>query len=404
MEVRETRRPAEGLRLEVHRREGELQTRGLQLRHVTILLCDTTERLRVDRADEVIATTAVGIDLSRDTALEEAEAEACTVGHRLLVGQVVVSEFTIRQSDFLRAGAPRDIGIDLLEGVGDGGVVRDKPDIGLQAHRGEGLQMTEEVLTITPPSQLHIPRREPADIARRTEAVAGVEAQQSVDGVAVVVGIAGAGEEAEVVIDLVADGVVVLPLLIEALDSVGEVVGVVAQVVEDTVVDIPVVLDVPLIELHTSSGEDVVLAEGLVIVEVELEAIHIVLYDAALTDTALGEYGVRKCVGVVGIGTQVLIVVAYVGRLHGTHATSQDGVLGVIEEGHRIGVLDVGDEGRTQLLEDIPRGSTLDTKITLSAGAAALTELVEDIVGDVVLRIALCGEQCAARRIGVLDC
>ena len=178
----------------------------------------------------------------------------------------------------------------------------------------------------------------------------------------------------------------------------------VAQVVEDTVVDIPVVLDVPLIELHTSSSEDVVLAEGLVIVEVELEAIHIVLYDAAFTNTALGEYGVRKCVGVVGVGTQVLIVVAYVGRLHSTHATGQDGVLGVIKEGHRIGVLDVGDEGSTQLLEDIPRGSPLDTEITLSAGAAALTELIEDIVGDVVLRIALRGEQCAARRIGVLDC
>ena len=264
--------------------------------------------------------------------------------------------------------------------------------------------MTEEVLTVDTPSQLHIPRGEPADIARGTEAVAGVEAQQSVDGVAVVVGIAGTGEEAEVVIDLVADGVVVLPLLIEALDSVGEVVGVVAQVVEDTVVDIPVILDVPLIELHTSSSEDVVLAEGLVIVEVELEAIDIVLYDAALTDTALGEHGVRKCVGVVGVGTQVLIVVAYVGRLHGAHATGQDGVLGVIEEGHRIGVLDVGDEGRTQLLEDIPSSSTLDAQITLSAGAAALTELVEDIVGDVVLRIALRGEQCAARRIGVLDC
>ena len=264
--------------------------------------------------------------------------------------------------------------------------------------------MTEEVLTVDTPSQLHIPRGEPADIARGTEAVAGVEAQQSVDGVAVVVGIAGASEEAEVVIDLIADGVVVLPLLIEALDSVGEVVGVVAQVVEDTVVDVPVILDVPLIELHTSSSEDVVLAEGLVIVEVELEAIHIVLYDAALTDTAFGEYGVRKCVGIVGVGTQVLIVVAYVGRLHGAHATGQDGVLGVIEEGHRIGVLNVGDEGSTQLLEDIPRGSTLDTQITLSAGAAALTELVEDIVGDVVLRIAFCGEQCAARRIGVLDC
>ena len=178
----------------------------------------------------------------------------------------------------------------------------------------------------------------------------------------------------------------------------------IAQVVEDTIVDVPVILDVPLIEFHTSSSEDVVLAEGLVIVEVELEAIHIVLYDAALTDTTLGEYGVRKCVGVVGVGTQVLIVVAYVGRLHSAHATGQDGVLGIIEEGHRIGVLDVGDEGRTQLLEDIPRGSTLDPKITLSAGAAALTELVEDIVGDVVLRIALCGEQCAARRIGVLDC
>ena len=79
-------------------------------------------------------------------------------------------------------------------------------------------------------------------------------------------------------------------------------------------------------------------------------------------------------------------------------------MLGIIEEGHRIGVLDVGDEGRTQLLEDIPRSSTLDAQITLSAGAAALTELVEDIVGDVVLRIALRGEQCAARRIGVLDC
>ena len=57
--------------------------------------------------------------------------------------------------------------------------------------------------------------------------------------------------------------------------------------------------------------------------------------------------------GSLGVGTQVLIVVAYVGRLHGTHATGQDGVLGVIEEGHRIGVLDVGDEGSTQLLEDI---------------------------------------------------
>ena len=178
----------------------------------------------------------------------------------------------------------------------------------------------------------------------------------------------------------------------------------IAQVVEDTVVDVPVVLDIPLIELHTRSSEDVVLAEGLVVVEVELEAIDIVLHDAALTDTALREYGVRKCVGVVGVGTQVLIVVAYVGRLHGAHATSQDGVLGIIEEGHRIGVLDVGDEGSTQLLEDIPRGSTLDTQITLSAGASALTELVEDIIGDVVLRIALRGEQCAARRIGVLDC
>ena len=80
VEVREARRPAEGLRLEVHRREGELQTRGLQLRDVTILLRETTERLRVDRPNEVIATTAVGIDLSRDTALEEAEAEACTIG------------------------------------------------------------------------------------------------------------------------------------------------------------------------------------------------------------------------------------------------------------------------------------------------------------------------------------
>ena len=114
--------------------------------------------------------------------------------------------------------------------------------------------MSEEALTVDAPGQLHIPRREPAHIARGAEAVAGVEAQQCVDGVAIGVGVAGARQHPDVVVDLVAYRVVVLPLFVEALDGVGDVVGVIAEVVEDAVVDVPVVLHRALIELHARGG------------------------------------------------------------------------------------------------------------------------------------------------------
>ena len=95
----------------------------------------------------------------------------------------------------------------------------------------------------------------------------------------------------------------------------------VAEVVEDTVVDVPVVLYRPTVQLHPRRRDEVVAAKGLMIVEVELKAIRIVLDDSALTYPPFGQDGVGEGVGVVGVGTQVLIVVAYVGRLHRAHTT-----------------------------------------------------------------------------------
>ena len=66
-------------------------------------------------------------------------------------------------------------------------------------------------------------------------------------------------------------------------------------------------------------------------------------------------------------------------------------MLGIVEVGNGIVILDVGDEGRTELLEDIPGSCPLDTKVTEGLGTTALTELIEDVVGDVVLGIVLRG-------------
>ena len=78
-------------------------------------------------------------------------------------------------------------------------------------------------------------------------------------------------------------------------------------------------------------------------------------------------------------------------------------MLGIVTEGRGTRVLDVGDEGRTQLLEDIPGRCPLDAEVAEGLGAAALPQFVEDVVGDVVLGIVLVREQCAAGAIGVLD-
>ena len=45
----------------------------------------------------------------------------------------------------------------------------------------------------------------------------------------------------------------------------------------------------------------------------------------------------------------------------------------------------------------------MDAEVTHGLGAAALTKFVEDIIGDVVLRIVLCREERTAGRISVLD-
>ena len=63
----------------------------------------------------------------------------------------------------------------------------------------------------------------------------------------------------------------------------------VAEVVEHAVVDVPVVLYCPTVQLHPRRCDEVVAAEGLVVVEVELKAIRIVLDDTALTYTAFGQ-------------------------------------------------------------------------------------------------------------------
>ena len=65
---------------------------------------------------------------------------------------------------------------------------------------------------------------------------------------------------------MITDRVVVLPLLVEALDSVGKIVRVEAEIIEDTIVDVPVTLYISLVQLHPGSSYDVVLAEGLVVV------------------------------------------------------------------------------------------------------------------------------------------
>ena len=184
-------------------------------------------------------------------------------------------------------------------------------------------------------------------------------------------------------------------MLVESLDRIG--------VVEHAVVDVPVVLYCSTVQLHPRRCDEVVAAEGLVVVEVELKAIRIVLDDTALTYTAFGQDRVGEGIGIVGVGAQVLIIVAHVGRLHCAHTACQDGVLGVVEEADRIGVLDVGDEGSSQLLENVPSRSPLDAEVAHSLGAAALTELVEDVIGDVVLRVALRGEKSSAGGVGVLD-
>ena len=151
MQVREPCRPAEDLALKVDGREGELQPLGLQLCDVTVLLRYTADGLRVDGANEVVAAAAIGIDFGRDAPLEEAEAEASSIGESLLVGQVVVRQVVVSQPNLLRIGVPRYVGVNLFEGVRHRRIVGYKTYVRLQTHRRERTQMAEETLAVDTP-------------------------------------------------------------------------------------------------------------------------------------------------------------------------------------------------------------------------------------------------------------
>ena len=106
-------------------------------------------------------------------------------------------------------------------------------------------------------------------------------------------------------------------------------------------------------------------AKGLVEVKVELVARQEALSELVLPDPSLGEDGHRESKRIVRVGVEILIIVAYVGGLHGSHGAGTYGLLGIVSEGDGIRVLQVGDEGSLELLHHVPYDRALNRKILL---------------------------------------